>query len=129
MAILENIVIPIVQGFFVTIFFVILMVVFYYSAKNLGIFNLFKRLILMTQKNKLLQDDALLRYCVARVEKNWDVMEVKKELLLANKYSKGRINQILYVYEIIYKEMKGDEKTKGQGYGKTKKEQAGDLPN
>lgn len=101
-----NLFVPFLKGLFVVIFLIIFLGVVYFGIwKGLGVNRLLTRLFLRMQRKKLLQDDAILRYCVKRQEMGWKEDDVRKELLMANKYPNARINQIAYVFNIINKEM------------------------
>jgi hypothetical protein len=111
MAILDlfmNYVVPVVAGVFVLIFVSIFLYIIHKAVmKPLGVYRGIKNRMIAMRKKKLLKDEKLIEYCVARVEKDWKEPQVREELLLANKYPKSRIDEIIFVYNTIYKEMRG----------------------
>lgn len=113
-----NYVVPVVAGVFFLIFASIFVYIIHRAVlKPLGVYRMFKDMMLSLRKKKLLQDEKILEYCVQRIQNNWDEPKVREELLLANKYNKKRIDEIIYVFNTVKKEMQP-----------TKKKVAEDLP-
>lgn len=111
MDIVMNYVVPVVAG----IFFLIFVSIFFYVIhkallKPLGVYGMIKNIKIGFRKKKLLADEKLIEYCVIRINKNWDEPQVREELLLANKYSDERIDEIIYVFNTVKKEMQPGKK-------------------
>ena len=118
MDIIMNYVVPVVSGVFILIFITIFGYIIHKAVlKPLGVYRMLSNMMLSMRKKKLFQEEKILEYCVLRIKKNWDEPQVREELLLANKYSKKRIDEIIYVFNTVKKEMQ-----------LTKKRVAEDLP-
>lgn len=106
MDIVMNYIVPVVAGVFFLIFASIFGYIIHRAVlKPLGVYRMIKDMMLSLRKKKLLQDEKILEYCVARIQNNWDEPKVREELLLANKYPKKRIDEIIYVFNTVKKEM------------------------
>lgn len=121
MDIVMNYVVPIVAGVFFLIFASIFIYIIHRAVlKPLKVYDYVNLAILSYKRKKLLQDETLIEYCVIRVGRGWKESQVREELLLANKYTAKRINEFIYVFNIIKKEMQSPEEKK--------KKVAEDLP-
>ena len=115
-----NYLVPVVAGVFFLIFAVIFIYIIHRAVlKPMNVYGMIKNMMFSLRKKKLLQDEKILEYCVTRIQENWDEAKVREELLLANKYNASKIDQIIYVFNTVKKEM--------QPQGK-KKKVAEDLP-
>lgn len=115
-----NYVVPVVGGVFILIFIAIFVYVIHrVILKPLKIYDMFRNLGFSMRKKKLLADEKILEYCVTRIQNKWTEAQVREELLLSNKYSAKRVEEILYVFNTVKKEMQPDGK---------KKKVAEDLP-
>lgn len=111
MDIVMNYVVPVVAGIFFLIFASIFGYIIHKALlKPLGVYGMLKNMMLSFRKKKLLADEKILEYCVVRINENWDEPKVREELLLANKYSKKRIDEIIYVFNTVKKEMQPGKK-------------------
>lgn len=62
---------------------------------------------LKRRRDKLLSDEKVLEYAMNRVQREMDGVDVRKELILANRYKPFRIEEIVYVFKIVKEEMTG----------------------
>lgn len=92
----------------------------YLAIKFLPLKKWATKIILNIQKKKLLKDEKLLEYCVKRVNRNWTEQDVRAELLLENKFTTAKIEQVAYVYNIVYNELKGGGHGTSEGQRGTK---------
>lgn len=116
-----------VGGLFICIFAGLFIFVLWRLGKTIGLFKLIKNILLATQKKKLLKDDKLLKYCVEKINEDKTEQDVRTELLIANKYKKGRIDQIVYVFNIVKKELEGGVKD-GKGQRRIESKISKNLP-
>lgn len=111
MSFISNYLVPIVGGVFILLFISFFGYLIYATIlKPLGVMGMIKKLILSRRRKKILADEKIIEYCVTRIGKGWNKSKVHEELLLANKYSKQRIDEMLYAFEIIQKEMQPGKK-------------------
>ena len=99
----------------------------YLAFRFLPIRKWFKAFKLNMKKKKLLKDEQLLKYCVKRVQANWTETKVREELLLSNRYTIKKIEEVAFIFNIINNEMKGggkDGANKRQGGIENKTSQA-----
>lgn len=87
--------------------------------KPLGMIEGLKKMLAASRIKKILQDEKIVEYCVNRVHAGYTEGDVKAELLLANKYNKKKIQDILFAFAEVKKEI---------GVTTGKKELAKDLP-
>lgn len=115
MDIVMNYVVPVVAGVFFLIFGSIFVYIIHRAVlKPLGVYGMIKNLMMAMRKKKLLQDEKIIEYCVTRIQSGWKEPRVREELLLANKYTPKRIDEVIYVFNVIKKEMQGEEKKVAQ---------------
>lgn len=115
-----NYIVPVVGGVFFLIFIAIFGYIIHRAVlKPLRVYDKIKNMLLGLRKKKLLSDEKLIEYCVARIENEWTEAQVREELLLANKYQKKKIDEVIYVFNTVKNEMQP---------GTKKKKIAGDLP-
>lgn len=108
---LMNYIVPVVGGVFVLFFISLFFYILHRSVlKPLGVYTMIRNCWISRNKQKLLADEKIIEYCVARIQKNWTEHQVREELLLANRYSSTRIDEMIYAFNIIKKEMQGDKK-------------------
>lgn len=100
-------VIPIVSGFFILVALSVVGYLVYYFLKILGLFRFFTWFTIWLKRDKVLHDEDMLAYCASRAMQNKSPSDVKKELLLTNKYSKQKIDEFLFAYNVVKKELKG----------------------
>lgn len=113
MDVVINYIVPVVSGVFVLIFFSIFAYILHRAVlKPLGVYKMIKNIIMASQRKKLLKDEKIIEYCVNRIEQGWIEPQVREELLLANKYTPSRIDQVCYVYDVIKKTMQGGKEKK-----------------
>lgn len=107
-SILSNFLVPILIGLFIFIGLIVMAVLLYFGLfRFIGFGKIIDKILLWMIRKKLLNDDTLVEYAVRKVEQGKTEEQVKSELMLANKYHKGRIKQILYVFRKVRKEMLG----------------------
>ena len=104
-------VVPVVAG----IFFLIFASIFFYIIhkavlKPLRVYDKIKGMMISMRRKKILADEKTIEYCVARVQKGWSEPDVRSELLLANKYTKQKIDEMIWAFNTIKKEMQGEKK-------------------
>lgn len=109
MAIMDYIV-PIVGGFFILLFLSIFGWLFYKFMWKPTLGKALKNMRLKRRKAKILGDEKVIEYCIARIEAGWSDAQVKEELLLANKYSMQKIEEMVYAYNEVKKTMTEEEK-------------------
>lgn len=109
MDIVINYIVPVVAGFFILVFISIFGYIIHRAVlKPLGVYEKIKEIMISLNKKKILSDEKIIEYCVKRIELDWKESDVRKELLLANKYDKKRIDQVVYAFNTISKEMQGE---------------------
>jgi hypothetical protein len=113
-------VVPVVAGVFILIFISIFAYIIHRAVlKPLDVYGKIKNLMITIRKKKILSNEKTIEYCVKRIEIGWTEARVREELLLANKYSKKRIDEVIFAFNTIKKEMQGEG---------SKKPVAEDLP-
>lgn len=106
-----NYLVPIVGGFFFLLFLSgMAWAMHRFVLKPLGFYTLIQNWLISRQRSKILGDEKVIEYCVTRINKKWTVEQVKEELLLSNKYTMGKINQMLWAFNEIKKEMETESK-------------------
>lgn len=111
MDIVMNYVVPVVAGFFFLVFASIFIYIVHKAVlKPLNVYGMIKNMMISLRKKKLLKDEKLIEYCVVRIQNKWTEPKVREELLLANKYSSKKIDEICYVFNIIKNEMQPGKK-------------------
>ena len=68
-----------------------------------------KLLSLNMKKKKLLENDTSVGLCIKAVEMDFDVLTFRKHLMLENKYKQKDIDELVYLFNIVNKEMKGGD--------------------
>lgn len=115
MDIVFNYVVPVVAGFFFLLFASIFIYIIHRALlKPLGVYGMIKNMMLGLRRKKILADEKTLEYCVARIDKGWKEGDVRSELLLSNKYPKKKIDELVWAFNTIKKEMQGIEKKVAQ---------------
>lgn len=81
----------------------------------------------LTRKNP---PERIVKWCLDNIDNNVDYYQVKKFLMVKG-YPRKEINEILWVYEQLIKEMKGGKDKNGRkfkGIGREIKAEEGELP-
>lgn len=102
--------VPVISGFFILVFLSIFGWVIHKLFQTVGIYKIYKNFRMGRKKKKILEDEKIIEYCVKRIESDWTEAKVREELLLANKYSSDRIEEMVYAFNTIKKEMGKDNK-------------------
>lgn len=111
--IITSYVVPVIGGVFILFFIAIFFYIIHRTVlKPLGVYRVLKEMRLGMRRKKILGDEKVIEYCVARVERDFTEAQVREELLLANKYKKDKIDEMIFAFNSIKREMKGDGKTK-----------------
>lgn len=97
----------------VGIVFVIILIGFFIGILYFAFRKQIVRFKLWFNQKKLLRDEKTIEFCVNRIEEGKTPEEVKTELILSNKYRLSKVNQIMYVFDKIRKEMTGFSEQKG----------------
>lgn len=106
-----NFVVTVVGGFFVLLFFSIFIYILYRGVlKPLGVMEKIKRWRMKKRRSALLNDESVLKFCITRIEEGKKESDVRAELLLSNKYTKQKIDELVYAYSIVLKEMQQEDK-------------------
>lgn len=104
--IITKYVVPIVGGMFILFFVIVLFYIIHRALiKPLGIYAWFKKQKMKKKKDKLLGNERILTYCMNRIEQKRSEEEVKDELVLSNKYTPLEIEEILFVFGEVKKEI------------------------
>lgn len=126
----QQVAIYIIGGVFILFLIATFIWLIYKFVWKAGLGRGVKIILLSMRRKKLLKDEGLLAYCIARIEKDFKEVDVRKELMLANRHSLKRVDEICYVYSYLLNEMKGGILEDGsiKGKGGTKAKVAEDLP-
>lgn len=115
MDLVMNYVVPVVAGIFFLIFLSIFIYIIHRALlKPLGVYTMIKNVMIGMRRKKILGDEKVIEYCVGRVQQGWKEPQVREELLLANKYSKQKIDEMIWAFNTIKKEMQGETKKVAQ---------------
>lgn len=110
--------VPIVKGIVIMFFLILFSWMFYRGFKALGVFRAYDMLMLRAGKKRIMANDQYLIECVKADEKKLPASEFRKELMMRrdpdrknefgiakSKYSEKQIEEMLYLYEILKKEV------------------------
>lgn len=98
-----------VGSLFILVMLGLLVWVLWFFGKKAGVGRMFRNMGLRMRRKKLLANNDLLQYAVECHQKGYTEIDVRKEMLLANSYKKHQIEQTVYVFNIVKKELEQEE--------------------
>lgn len=114
--------VPIIKGIFIFFFTAMFVYFIYLGLKSLGIGRLITKMAHRLKKNKLLANDEYMKMCIMGLDNNLTDLELRKKLLrmtdrrfrneqgiAKSRFKVWQIDEIIYLYGVVKKEMKGGE--------------------